>query len=71
MQYVKLRDGNPGKDPAVIDVEFEKDGVKYVANLITGDRVTANGHMYPSEELRKMMPPDGLRKIERKVGRAV
>ena len=68
---VKLKDGNLGKDPAVIDVEFEKDGVTYTANLIIGDMISANGTKYTSEVLRKMMPPDGLQKIARKVGRVV
>lgn len=68
---VKLKDGNPGKDPVVIDAEFEKDGVKYVAHLIIGDQVTPDGTIYTSEALRKMMPPDGFQKIARKVGRVV
>lgn len=69
MEQVKLEDGNPGKDPAVIVAVFELDGVKYAANLVTGDSISANGDMIPSETLRKMMPPDGLQKIARKVGR--
>lgn len=71
MEQVKLKDGNPGKDPAVIDAEFEKDGVKYVTHLIIGDQIRSSGNIYPSETLRKMMPPDGFQKIARKVGRVV
>lgn len=71
MKQVKLLDGNPGGDPAILVVEFEKDGVKYTADLITGDAITANGTKYTSEALRKMMPPDGLQKVARKVGREV
>lgn len=71
MEQVKLKDGNPGKDPVILAVEVEKDGVKYTANLITGDVITANGTKYTSEALRKMMPPDGLQKVARKVGREV
>lgn len=71
MKQVKLRDGNPGKDPAVIDAEFEIGGVKYTTKLLAADQITVNGKIYTSEALRKMMPPDGLQKIARKVGRVV
>lgn len=71
VKHAKLIDRNPGKDPAVIDIEFVQDGVKYVAHLITGDQVDVNGYRYSSAGLRKMMPPDGLQKIARKVGRVV
>ena len=71
MKQVKLKDGNPGKDPAVIDAEFEINGVKYTTKLLAADQITVNGNIYTSEALRKMMPPDGLQKIARKVGRVV
>ncbi len=68
---MKLKDGNPGKDPAVLNAELEKDGVKYTVTLLIADQIGANGTIYTSEALRKMMPPDGLQKIARKVGRVV
>jgi len=63
MKHVKLIDRNPGKDPAVIDVEVIQDRVKYVAHLIIGDQVDTRGNMYPSKELRKMLTRDGCKKV--------
>lgn len=71
MKLVKLKDGNPGKDPAVLDAELEKDGVTYTVTLLIADQIRADGTIYTSEALREMMPPDGLRKVARKVGRVV